>query len=123
MASFTSILTDVGKGLKAFFTSTPVKEAEAVALPLVEKFFPDSTTLITGIMAEAGKVEAMASAVGAQTGTGAQKLALVLQTGENLFNDYEKSRGVTISSTGKETIVNALVAILNALPATTTTAA
>ena len=112
-----SILSAIGKGLKAFFTNPVVKEVETVAIPLEETFFPATTPLITGIMAEVGKVELMASGVGAQTGTGTQKLALVMQTAESIFNDYEKAQGVTISPTGKESIVNAVVAILNNLPA------
>lgn len=117
MASFTSILTGIGKGLKAFFSNPIVKEIEAVAVPLAETLFPASIPLITGIMAEVGKVEAMAAVAGAQAGTGATKLALVIQTAEGIFNDYEKSRGVTVDPLGKEAIVNAIVQILNNLPA------
>ena len=116
MASFTSILSDIGKGLKAFFSNPVVKEVEAVAIPLAETFVPAVTPLINGILAEVAKIEGLAVAVGQQTGTGAQKLALVLQTAEGFFNDYEKARGVTIDPAGRESIVNSIVAILNALP-------
>jgi hypothetical protein len=116
MASFTSVLSNIGKGLKAFFTSPIVKEIETVAVPLAETFFPAAAPLINGVMVEVAKVEALAISAGAQSGTGTQKLALVIQTSESIFNDYEKSRGVTINPAGKEAIVNGIVAILNNLP-------
>jgi hypothetical protein len=111
-----SILSNIAKGLKLFFSSPAVKAVETVAVPLVETFFPAITPLISGIMTEVGKVEALAASAGMQTGTGSKKLALVLQTAESIFNAYEKAQGVTISQTGKEAIVNGVVAILNALP-------
>ncbi len=116
MASFTSILSDIGKGLKAFFSNPVVKEVGAVVVPLAETFFPAVTPLINGVLSEVAKVEGLAVAVGQQNGTGAQKLSLVVQSAEGFFNDYEKARGVTINPAGRESIINSIVAILNTLP-------
>ena len=113
-----SILSNIAKGLKAFFSNPVVKEVETIAIPLEETLFPSTIPLISGIMVEVGKVEALSASVGMQTGSGAQKLAMVTQTAESVFNDYEAARGVKINPAGKETIINAVVAILNALPAT-----
>ena len=111
-----SILSNIAKGLKAFFTSPAVKAVETVAVPLVETFFPAATSLISGIMAEVGKVESLASSAGMQTGTGPQKLALVIQTADSIFGDYEAKHGVVVDADKREIIVNAVVSILNALP-------
>lgn len=113
-----SILSNIAKGLKLFFTSPAVKAVEGVAVPFIDTLFPATAPLINGIMTEVGKVEAMATSAEMQSGTGAQKLALVLQTADGIFKDYETTHGVTVDSTKRELIVNSIVAILNALPAT-----
>lgn len=113
MASFASILSDIGNGLKKFF-GIAVTEATAVA-PFIDSLFPGIAPLYNAILAEVGKAEVAAIAAGQQNGTGAQKLALVIQAIVAQFPQYTPAQLTTI--------INGVVAGLNVIPATTTTAA
>ena len=86
MASFKSILSEVGTGLKKFF-SVAVTEATAVE-PFVDALFPGVAPLYNTVLAEVAKAESAAVAAGAQNGTGAQKLALVVQAVAAQFPQY-----------------------------------
>jgi hypothetical protein len=107
MASFKSILSDIGTGLKKFF-GIAVTEAEA-AEPFVDQLLPGIAPLYNTVVAEVAKAEAAAIAAGAQSGTGAQKLALVVQAVAAQFPQY--------TPTQLTTVINGVVAGLNALPA------
>ena len=109
MASFTSILSDIGSGMKKFFTGA-VTVATA-AEPLVDALFPGVATLYNSILAEVGKAEAAAVVASQQTGSGAQKLALVVQAISAQFPEYTPAQ-LTI-------IINGVVAGLNSIPAKT----
>ena len=114
MASFKSILSDIGNGLKRFFTGA-VAVATA-AEPFVDTLFQGPiSSLYNAVLAEVGKAEAAAVAAGAQNGTGAQKLALVVQAIVAQFPQYTPEQ-LTV-------IINGVVAGLNAIPAATTPAA
>ena len=112
MASFNSILSDIGNGLKKFFTGA-VAVATA-AEPFVDTLFPGVAPLYNAVLTEVGKAEAAAVAAGAQTGTGAQKLALVVQAVAAQFPQYTPAQLTTI--------INGVVAGLNAIPAAPTPA-
>jgi hypothetical protein len=112
MASFKSILSDVGNGLKKFF-GIAVQVGTAVE-PFVDALFPGVATLYNTVLAEVGKAEAAAVAAGQQNGTGAQKLALVVQAVAAQFPQYTPAQLTTI--------INGAVAGLNTIPATTTPA-
>src|ERR1700748_1786907 len=92
MASFNSILSDIGHAFKKIF-SVGVAVATA-AEPFVDTIFPGVGTLFNGIVAEVSKVEAAAVAAGAQNGTGAQKLAAVTAAVEGAFNTYAQQNGL-----------------------------
>lgn len=109
MASFTSILSDIRKGLKKFF-GIAVTVATDVE-PFVDQLFPGIAGLYNSVLAEVAKAEAAAIAAGQQTGTGAQKLALVIQAIAAQFPQYTPAQ-LTI-------IINGVVAGLNAIPAGT----
>jgi len=116
MASFKSILSDIGSGLKKFFGVA--LEVAQVATPFVDVAFPGIGTLYTATVAAAAQAEAAAVAAGQQNGTGPQKLAMVVAAVEKQFQDYAAANG--ISSVTVKTIenwVNAVVASLNAIPA------
>lgn len=113
MSSFKSILSDIGNGLKKFF-SIAVTEATAVE-PFVDSLFPGIAPLYNSVLAEVAKAEAAAVAAGAQNGTGAQKLALVVQAIAAQFPQYTPAQLTTV--------INGVVAGLNAIPAATSTAA
>lgn len=109
MASFTSILSDIGTGLKKFF-GFAVTEATAVE-PFVDSLFPGIAGLYNTILSEVGKAEAAAVAAGQQNGTGVQKLALVTQAVAAQFPQY--------TPTQLTTVINGVVAGLNAIPSPT----
>lgn len=117
-SSFTSALSAVGHGLKVFFTGA--EKVAVAAEPFVDTIFPGAATLYNGIVAEVGQVEASAIAAGAQTGTGTQKLALVVASVEADFTAYEKANNITVPHTQDQitAAVNGVVAFLNALSAT-----
>lgn len=107
--SFVSILTDVGNGLKKFF-GVAVNVATAVE-PFVDTLFPGVAVLYNSVLAEVAKAEIAAVAAGQQSGTGAQKLALVIQAITRQFPQYTPAQ-LTI-------IINGVVAGLNEIPAPT----
>lgn len=115
MASFTSILSDIGKGLKKFFT---VAVGVAVAAePIVDILFPGVAVLYNSTVTAVGNAENAAIAAGNQTGTGAQKLAFVVAAIEKDFNAYALANGLPAQTTATvEAYVNAVVASLNAIP-------
>jgi hypothetical protein len=117
MASFKSILSDIGNGLKKFF-GIAVEAAQA-AEPIIDAAFPGIAALYNATVNEVAKAEAAAIAAGTQNGTGAQKLALVISAIEPVFQEYAAATG--IPSANQTAIitswVNAVVASLNAIPA------
>lgn len=113
MASFVSILSDIGNGLKKFFTGAV--EVATAAEPFVDALFPGIAPLYNSILSEVAKAESAAIAAGQQNGTGAQKLALVIQAVVAQFPQYTPAQ-LTI-------IINGVVAGLNVIPTTTPPAA
>lgn len=115
MASFKSILSDVGNGLKKFF-GIAVGVAQ-LATPFVDVAFPGIGGLYTATVAAAAQAEAAAIAAGQQSGTGPQKLAMVVATIEKQFNDFAAANGIAeVTVSMIEKWVNAVVASLNAIP-------
>jgi hypothetical protein len=125
MASFKTILSEVGTALKTFFTKdlkTVLVDATDVAEalePAVAIAFPGISGLYNLTVNAAAKAEEDSIVAGAQSGTGAQKLALVMAAIENDFNAYWTASGHTGTPTQAtiETWVNAVIAALNAIPA------
>jgi hypothetical protein len=116
--SFTSILGDIGKGLKKVF-SVGV-EAAVVAEPFVDVVFPGVASLYNTTVKAVSNAEANAIAAGAQNGTGAQKLAFVVQSIESDMNAYLLANGLPVATPQViENYVNAVVASLNAIPSST----
>ena len=122
MASFKTILSDVGKGLKKFLGIAVT--AATAAEPFIDVAFPGIATLYNATVAEVAKAEAAAIAAGSQSGTGPQKLAMVIQAVEPVFAEYATATGIPSASQAAiiENWVNAVVASLNAIPAITTPA-
>lgn len=114
MASFSTILSDIGHGFQKFF-GIAVKAAEA-AEPIVDVLFPGIAVLYNSTVAEAAKAEALAAAAAAQTGTGPQKLALVISAIEPSILAYAAANGLPKPTADQITAyVNAVVATLNSL--------
>lgn len=120
MASFASILSAVGHGFEKFF-GVAVKVAVA-AEPVIDIAFPGIAVLYNTTVNEVAKAEAAAIAAGQQSGTGAQKLALVIESITPVFQQYAATAGIP-SAQQTQVItnwINAVVASLNAIPASTT---
>lgn len=117
MASFKSILSDIGNGLKKFFG---VAETVAKAVePIIDVAFPGIASLYNATFTEVGNAETAAIAADAQSGTGAQKLAAVVAAITPYFTQYAQQNGLPAPTTTVITnYVNAVVASLNAIPAT-----
>ena len=114
MASFKSILSAIGHGLKVFFTGAVSVAVKAE--PFVDIIFPGVAVLYNATVNAVAAAESHAIAAGAQNGTGAQKLAFVVQAIEGDFAAYAKSNGITYDPSHVEAWVNAVVAGLNAIP-------
>jgi len=123
MASFSSILSGIGNGLKKFF-GVALTVAQA-AEPIVDVALPGIATLYNLTVNEVVKAEAAAIAAGQQSGTGAQKLALVLQAITPAFQEYAAATGVPSASEAATITnwINGVVATLNAIPSSPTTTA
>lgn len=118
MASFKSILSDIGNALKKFFSEAD--KIAAVAEPIVDTAFPGISGLYNATVTEVGNAETAAIAAGAQSGSGAQKLAVVVGAITPTFTQYAQANGLSTPSTAVITnYVNAVVASLNAIPAAT----
>ena len=96
MASFSTILSDIGHGLKLFFTGavTVAKAAE----PVVDILFPGVSVLYNTTVNAVAAAESAAIAAGSQNGTGVQKLAMVVASIENDFAAYAKANNITYSA-------------------------
>jgi hypothetical protein len=113
--SFKSILSDIGHGLKVFFTDA-TKVAQ-MAEPIVDLAFPGIGALYNSTVNAAIAAENAAIAAGAQNGTGPQKLAWVTSAISADFAAYAKANGIAYEQTTVQTWINAVVASLNAIPA------
>ncbi len=115
--SFTSILSNIGNGLKKFF-DVSVKVATA-SEPLVDSLFPGIGPLFNAVVTEVGNAEAAAIAAGAQNGSGAQKLAAAVQASEASFVAWANANGYVVPSQAEiQSAVNGVVAFVNSLSAT-----
>jgi hypothetical protein len=119
MASFNSILSNIGKGLKTFFTGA-AKIAQ-VAEPLVDLALPGIAALYNTTVNAVVNAETAAIAAGEQSGTGAQKLQTVIAAIEPVFTQYAEQTGIPTAQRAAaiEAWVNAAVAGLNAIPSGT----
>lgn len=114
-SKFQSILSDVGTFLKKVFTG--VTAVAAAAEPIVDVAYPGIAPLYSATVAAAVQAESAAVAAGQQTGTGTQKLALVVSAIEKQFNAFASANGIGgTTTTTIENWVNAVVASLNAIP-------
>ena len=127
-----SFLSTVGKDFKAVFTWLGSTNGQAVVGSVeagVEIAVPAITpaiTLINSWMAEAIKVETLATAAASDTGTGTQKAAAALSTMTPQVIAWATANGYSVpNSTQISAINSAVVNVLNllgssAVPATTT---
>jgi hypothetical protein len=116
--TFISILESIGKGFAkglhwAITYAIPVEKLVALLFPAAAPAataLADATSLVqTAVL----MVEQKFAAAGTQSGTGAQKLAEVMQLIEPIVAKLLTSAGVAASTTYIESLVSAVVAILN----------
>ena len=117
--SIKSILSEVGHGLEVFFTDA-TKVAQ-LAEPIVDIALPGIASLYNLTVTAAVNAENAAIAAGKQSGTGTQKLALVTASIYNDFAAYAKAAGISYNQTTITNWINAVVATLNSIPASSTT--
>lgn len=117
--SFTSVLTTVGKGFAkglkwAVEYAVPVEKLVGLLFPAaapIANEVADATTLIqTAVLL----VEQKYAASGVQNGTGAQKLCEVMLLTEQSVTALLAKAGITADASHIESVVSAVVAILNA---------
>jgi hypothetical protein len=122
-------LEAIGKGFEkglqwAVTYAVPVEKLAAMLFPAVAPAttaIADATQLVqTAVLL----VEQKYAAAGVQSGTGAQKLAEVLVLAEPVVTQLLAQAGITASTSYIQSLVSAVVAILNvqAMPATSTAA-
>ena len=120
--SFTSVLETIGmgfaKGLKwAVEYAVPVEKLVGLLFPAaapVATALASATTLIQNAVVA---VEQKYAASGVQTGTGTQKLAEVMTLAGDAVTSLLASSGITATAAYVESLVSAVVAILNVQPA------
>jgi hypothetical protein len=116
--TFTSVLEAIGKefekGLKWAITyAIPVEKLVATLFPAAAPIaigLADATTLIQNAVL---MVEQKYTAAGTQSGTGAQKLAEVLLLTEPVVTQLLTQAGIAASTAYIQSLVSAVVAILN----------
>ena len=130
--SFVSVMETIGKGFAkglkwAVEYAVPVEKLVGLLFPAaapIANEVADATSLIqTAVLL----VEQKYAASGAQSGTGAQKLAEVLLLTEQSVTALLAKAGITVDGSYLQNVISAVVAILNvqgavSMPATTTVA-
>jgi hypothetical protein len=125
--TFTGVLSAIGKDFEkglawAVKYAVPVEKLVALVFPAAAPaatVLADATTLIQNAVLE---VEQKYAAAGAQSGTGTQKLAEVMTLAGAAVTSLLTQAGVESSTAYVQSLVSAVVAILNvqAMPATAT---
>jgi hypothetical protein len=110
---FVTVLDKIGSAFEKFFDKAiPIAEA---AEPIVDVAFPFIGPLYNTTVALVKAAEGAAAAAGKQTGTGPQKLALVLTALQPYATQMLQADGVAAPTTAQITnYINSVVAGLNA---------
>lgn len=124
--TFTGVLEEIGKGFEkglgwAVEYAVPVAHLVALLFPSVTAettTIANATSLIQTAVLE---VEQKFAAAGKQSGTGAQKLSEVLLMVQSVVQQLLQQAGTTAEPAYVTSLVNAVVAILNAQTATAQT--
>ena len=116
--TFTSVLEAIGKGFEkglkwAITYAIPVEKLVATLFPAAAPIaigIADATTLLQNAVL---MVEQKYTAAGIQSGTGAQKLAEVLLLTEPVVTQLLTQAGIAASTAYIQSLISAVVAILN----------
>lgn len=116
--TFTGVLDEIGKGFEkglawAVEYAVPVEKLVGLLFPAIAPqttAVADATSLVqTAVLT----IEQKFAAAGKQSGTGAQKLSEVLLIAQPVVLQLLQQAGITASSAYVQSLVNAVVAILN----------
>ena len=116
--TFTGVLEEIGKGFEkglswAVQYAVPVERLVGLLFPAAAA---ETTTLAnaTGLIQTAVlSIEQKFAAAGKQSGTGAQKLAEVLLVAQPVVQQLLQQAGITADASYLQSLVSAVVAILN----------
>jgi hypothetical protein len=126
--SFVSLLETIGKGFAkglkwAVEYAVPVERLVGLLFPAVAPIANELANATSLIQTAVLLVEQKYAASGAQSGTGAQKLAEVMLLTEQSVTALLAKAGVTANTSYLESVVSAVVAILNVQSASVATTA
>ena len=116
MAGFKSFLSAVGHVLGKIFSPGVIRTAATVA----DILLPQVSVLINATATAVINAETAAIAAGQQTGSGAQKSALVIAAIEKQYADFAAANNMPVLPENVQKYVDAVVAVLNSFPAPTT---
>lgn len=118
MASgLSKFLTAFGKGFKKVFSV--VQPIEAAAAPFITAAFPGVGAAINLVFNSVANIEASFEASGINNQASAQKLATVVNIVEPAVIQLLAKEGIKADTPTVQAIVNAVVSVLNAIPAPT----
>lgn len=117
---FVTILDDVGRGLKWFFTNKTAEEIEQTALSVTEVAFPALSGLLTGIGKSLATAQGLASAANTTGQSTVQVTALAIADAQEVFQEYQTATGTTIETAQQKAIIQAFINLLQEIPAGTT---
>jgi hypothetical protein len=118
MSKFLSILETIGRDFKKGLDAI-LPYAETAGEVAVNIFAPALGPLFNSTVTAVSLAEQKAAALGKQTGTGAQKLADVLQIMEPVIAQGLADAGKASDTAAVTNYINAIVTILNAAPSKT----
>jgi hypothetical protein len=115
MAGFKSVLSSIGHFLAKVFNPTVITSAATVADILLPQF----SALINKTATAVINAEVAAIAAGQQSGSGAQKSALVIAQIEKDYENFAAANNIPVIPDNVKKYVDAIVAALNSFPAPT----
>lgn len=116
MASgFRTILDDIGHFLVKVFTPGNIQ----LAANIVDIALPQFTLLTNAAANAVISAENASIAAGKQTGSGAQKSAIVIAAIEQQYTSFALAAGIPVIPANMQKYVDAVVAMLNSFPAPT----
>jgi hypothetical protein len=127
MASFNSILSDVGNWLRKAFQSPVLKDVETgiavfAQTPLAALVLsPAGAALLSSSVTALENAETASILAGQQSGTGAQKAAMVAAAIEGAYNTFAKANNIPVTPASLQAFINSFVAVANSFPAATAT--
>lgn len=120
-SKFVSLLTHIGQAFKKGIDAVlPFAKAASVGISIVN---PGIGAALQTTINVVSATEQKFAAMGSQSGSGAQKLAEATTILEPALTQIFAANGITVDTSHIQAYINATVALLNSLPAPTSTPA